>query len=116
VKTMFEGQVDSPKRINLFYDDVGRHYHVIVNIKSAMAKKYLRKACNKACRADATHRCDQTCSDCMARPPCAFSAVRIPCAECNRHFRSQTCFANHRAPRIRNPFVSARDAARPVEC
>jgi hypothetical protein len=35
---MFEEQVDSPKQINLVYDDVERHYHVIVNITGAMAK------------------------------------------------------------------------------
>ena len=29
---MFEGQVDSAKRINLIYKDVERHYHVIVNL------------------------------------------------------------------------------------
>jgi hypothetical protein len=37
---MFEEQVDSPTQINLVYDDVERHYHVIVNITGAMAKKY----------------------------------------------------------------------------
>ena len=35
---MFEGKVDSPKRINLLYDDVEQHYHVIVNITGAMTK------------------------------------------------------------------------------
>jgi len=55
---MFEGQVDSPKRINLLHDYVEQHYHVIVNITGAMAKKYVCKACNKSCRTDATHRCD----------------------------------------------------------
>ena len=80
---MFEGQVDSPKRITLLFDDVERHYHVIVNITGAMAMRFVCKSCNKSCTSDATHICDQTCSDCMARPPCAFSAVRIPCAECN---------------------------------
>jgi len=29
-------------------------------------------------------------------PPCAFTGVRLPCAECNKHFRSHTCFANHK--------------------
>ena len=111
---MFEGQLDSPKRINLLYDDVDPHSHVIVNITGAMAKKYVCNASSKSCASEATHRCDQTCSDCMARPPCAFYAVRIPCTQCNRHFRSQTCFAN-RVRRIRNLFVSARDVARPLE-
>ena len=34
---MFEGQVDASKRINLLYDHVERHYHVITNVKCAMA-------------------------------------------------------------------------------
>ena len=43
-----------------------------------------------------THVCDQTCSDCMMSPPCAFEDIRIPCEISNRHFRSQKCFDNHK--------------------
>jgi hypothetical protein len=93
---MFEGQVDSSKRINLLYDDVERHYHVITNLTGAMARRSVCKACNKACTSYVTHACDQKCSDCMTSPPCAFSDVRIPCDGCNRHFRSRTCYANHK--------------------
>jgi len=32
----------------------------------------------------------------MASPPRVFHDVRIPCSECNRHFRSQACLANHK--------------------
>jgi len=94
--TMFEGHVDSPKRTNLLYDDVERYYQVILNITCAMAKKYVCKARKNACKTDATNRCDQTTSDSMAMPKCTLSAVRIPCAECNRHFRNQTFFAKHK--------------------
>jgi len=41
----FEGQVDSPKQINLLYDDVERHYSVIVNLTRAIARRYVCKAC-----------------------------------------------------------------------
>jgi len=44
---MFDGQVQTEKRINVLYDDVARHYHVIINITVAMAKRYVCKACNK---------------------------------------------------------------------
>jgi len=67
---MFEGHVESDKRLNLLNDDVDRHYHVITNLTGAMAKKYVCKACNKSCRSDAAHNCDQTCSKCMTSPPC----------------------------------------------
>jgi len=59
-----------------------------------MAKRYVCRSCNKSCRSDITHVCDQTCSDCMTNPPCPFSDVRFICDVCNRHFRSRTCFAN----------------------
>jgi hypothetical protein len=28
-------------------------------------------------------------------PPCVQAGVRIPCMECNRHFRGRACFTNH---------------------
>ena len=59
-----------------------------------MAKKYVCKACNKACKSDITHACHQTCSDCMARTPCTFSDVRFPCNDCDLHFRIRSYFAN----------------------
>jgi hypothetical protein len=65
---MFEGLVDSPKRINLLYDDVTRHYHVINSLTGAMAKQYGCTACNKGCKRDVTHVCYQMCSDCRQSP------------------------------------------------
>jgi hypothetical protein len=61
-----------------------------------MAKRFVCKACGKRCSRDVMHTCDQTCSYCMASPPCVHAGVRIPCADYNRHFQSQTCFANHK--------------------
>ena len=59
---MFDGQVQTEKRINLNYDDEARHYHVIDNITGAMAKRYVCEACNKGC-SDVTHKCEKACSD-----------------------------------------------------
>jgi len=42
------------------------------------------------------HTCDQTCSDCMVSLPCVFAGIRKPCEDCNRYFRNQTCFDNHK--------------------
>ena len=93
---MFEGQVDSTKTLNILYDDIDRYYHVISNLTAAMARRCVCNRCHKSRKSDVTHACDQKFSDCMACPPCAFSNVRIPCLECNRHFRNHTCFANHK--------------------
>jgi len=55
---MFEGQVDSSKEINLLYDDVERHYHVIAKLAAATARKYVCKGCYKLCTSDVTYVCD----------------------------------------------------------
>jgi len=44
---MFEGQVDSSRRINLLYDDVEKHYNVIANLTAAMAKSTYVKGATK---------------------------------------------------------------------
>jgi hypothetical protein len=93
---MFEGQVETSDRINLLYDETTRHYHEIGNLTGAMAKKFVCKTCGKGCERGAMHTCDQTRSDYMASHPYVQAGVRIPCAECNRHFRGQSCFANYK--------------------
>jgi len=78
---------------------------MICNITAEMAKSYVSKVCNKGCYTDITHTCEQTCSDRMSVPPCAFCDVRIPCESCNRNFRSQTCFDNHKNNKLRGKTV-----------
>jgi hypothetical protein len=39
--TAFDGHVESEKRINLIYDDVLKHYHVIGNLTVAMTRSYV---------------------------------------------------------------------------
>jgi len=51
---MYEGQVDSSKRLNLLYDEVETHYHETPNHTGAMAKKYVCKAYHKSCGRDVT--------------------------------------------------------------
>jgi len=97
---MFDGQVDSEKRINLVYDDVQHHFHVINNATGALSRKYFCKGCNKGYGSGVTHRCQETCSDCMSVPPCSYDDVRIPCELCNRQFRSRTCFDKHKINKL----------------
>jgi hypothetical protein len=54
---VFDGQVEYEKRINLLYDDVSKHYHVIGNLTGAMAQRYVCRGCNKGCRRGVTHKC-----------------------------------------------------------
>jgi hypothetical protein len=57
---ILDGQVTSEKRINVLYDDVNHHYHVITNLTGAMAKLHVCKGCNKGCRSDVKHKCQET--------------------------------------------------------
>ena len=108
VDIIFEVQVDSLKHINLLYEDVERHYHLIANLRGAMVRRYVCKAFKKQDVGETL--C--TCSDCMPSPPCAFSTIRITCAECNKHFRTQALFANHKhSTPYKNPSVNAGDVA-----
>ena len=75
---MFDDQVESEKRINLLYDNVTRHFHVINIVTGALSRRYVCKGCNKWCESGVTHRCQETCSDCMSIPPCPYADVRIP--------------------------------------
>ena len=70
-----------------------------------MAKRHVCNGCNKGCRQDVTHRCKLVCSDCQSIPPCVTSHVRIPCAACNRTFRSQACFDRHKTNKMRGKSV-----------
>jgi hypothetical protein len=57
---MYEGRVESPTRINLLYDEVTRHHHVIGSLTGAMAKRFVCKGCGKGGNSYTEHRCDQT--------------------------------------------------------
>jgi len=97
---MFDGQVDSEKRINLVYDDSQRHFHVINNVTAALSQRYVCKGCNRGCRRGVTHRCRETCSDCLSVPPCPYDGDHILCESCNRQFGSRACFDRHRTMKI----------------
>jgi hypothetical protein len=48
-----------------------------------------------------TRRYDVTCNDCMWSPPCVPDAYRrIPCDDCDRHFRSRVNFNNHKLMKL----------------
>jgi hypothetical protein len=66
---MFDGHLESENRINLLYDKVLRHFHVIGNLTGGLSRKYVCKGCNRGCDSGVTHKCQETCSDCMSDPP-----------------------------------------------
>jgi len=96
----FDGQVESEKRINLVYDDVRRHFHVINSLTGVLTRQYVCRGCNKGCRCGLTHKCGETCSDCKSIPPCMYTEDRVPCESCNRNFRSRSCFEKHKTNKL----------------
>lgn len=95
---IFDGQIAKSQRINLLYDD--QHYHGITNLMTAMAKEYECPACNKGCTRGVQHKCDASCDACSAIPSCKQDNTRIPCDECNGHFRNSTRFENHKRLKV----------------
>jgi hypothetical protein len=81
---MFYGQVNASTRINLLCDDVNRHYHVITNLTGAMAQRYICNGCNNGCKQSVTHKCEDSCSDCMSVPPASPTLIDA------FHFRTAT--------------------------
>jgi len=93
---IFEGNVTSEKRVNLLYDDVTRHFHVIANLTGAIFKRYICEGCSKSCRSGVTNKSPEACTDCFSIPPCIRTDVRIPCGACNRTFRRRACSEKHK--------------------
>ena len=105
---IFDGEIKFEEMINFHYDDVNRHYHVITNLTGAIVKRYVCKGCNKGCRYDVMHKCQETCSDCMSICPCVYTYVRIPCGSCNITFRNQSCFHKHKTNKLKGKTVCER--------
>ena len=72
-----------------------------------MVKRCVFNGCNKGCSPGVTHKCQETCNDCLSIPPCIFTDIRIPCESCNRTFRNQSCFGKHLTNKLKGKTVCA---------
>jgi hypothetical protein len=108
--SVFDGQIESEKRINLHYDDVTHFYHVINTVTGELARRFVCKGCNKGCKSGEMHRCQETCSDYMLVSPCPYTDVRIPCDSYYTQFRSRACLNNHKTNKLgKRQFVKRRE-------
>jgi len=113
---IFEGQVDSPKRLYIQYDNVERNYHVIANLTAAMAVKCVCKRYHKSCKSDITHVCDQTCSDCMACPRASSLTFESPALNAIRTLElTRVSPTTIRALKRNVPCVKENDVARSMD-
>jgi len=77
---------------------------------------YVCSAYHKSCRRDITHVCDQTCSDCMASPPCTFSDVPSPARDVTDILEvGRVSLTTSREPQRKNPYANVKDVRR-VDC
>jgi len=113
---MYEGQVDSTKRLNILYEDGERHYHVIAKLTGAMARKYVCKVCNKACTIEVTRAFDQTCSDCMTATRAHSRSRENPVLNSTRTLEAtRVSLTTNRALNRNFPCANENDVARRVD-
>ncbi|XP_023017938.1 uncharacterized protein [Leptinotarsa decemlineata] len=90
---IFDGSNHSTKKLNLLYHK--RHYSVIKSLTAAFSCVYFCEDCHEPYDHKRNHRCGKTCFACQQSPPCKEN-IRIKCADCQRSFRGQNCFENHK--------------------
>jgi len=64
-KAIFSGNSISNKKLYLLY--AARHNNVFINLKAAMAKRYISTTCETFY--ESTHNCDKAWTLCTAKPP-----------------------------------------------
>ncbi|MCP3666018.1 MAG: hypothetical protein GY696_26565, partial [Gammaproteobacteria bacterium] len=87
------------KVLHLYLD--GGHYDVISFIQSFHNASYFCELCDKAYKRIEDHMCSDKCPECQRSPLCLFKQW-IYCHDCNRNFRSQSCYDNHRQQKTNN--------------
>jgi len=114
---MFEGQVESSKRLNLLYDNVDIHYYVITNVTGTMTKQYVCKACNKECRREFTHVCVQTCRDAWLDHSAhsKVSESKATSATSTLTFRSVSIITSNRVGQRKYPYAAVSEFAPRVQ-
>lgn len=81
-------------RINIFFDKKSNHYFLIRNIKSFFNFRSECKVCNTLYNHN--HICSLKCKYCDSVPPCLSVTSLIKCTDCNRNFRGDDCYKNHK--------------------
>lgn len=95
---IFNGNNNSDKNLNLIYDN--GHYNVITSLTSAFNCGYYCENCHVPYNSKNDHRCMVTCPLCQQSPPCLQKYTNVKCNECNRDFRDQNCYDQHKSKNI----------------
>ena len=83
------------KSIYLYYHN--NHFDVITSLPGFLNKSYFCNRCHKPYDVTSDHMCNGMCHLCRSFG-CEYEGNGITCNECNRLFKNQTCYANHKEP------------------
>ena len=91
--------------IYLYFHD--NHYDLITSMKAFLNRSYFCDKCQVGYNAKEKHTgCVDDCKLCMS-PGCPEGEIDtwVHCSECNRNFKNQRCFENHKSKMIQDKTV-----------
>ena len=86
---------DEKSSISLYYHN--KHFDVITTLSGFLNRSYFCHSCHKSYSNTADQVCPDMCGSCRGFG-CVFEGVGILCNECDRMFKSQSCYNNHKEP------------------
>ena len=86
---------DGKSSITLYYHN--KHFDVITTLPGFLNRAYFCHSCHKSYSNTADHVCPDMCGSCRGFG-CAFEGDGILCNECDRMFKSQSCYDHHKEP------------------
>ena len=86
---------DPEKSIYLYFH--ANHFNVITTLPGFLNRSYFCHRCHKAYSNTCDHLCDDMCRSCRSIE-CKLVGSGITCNECNRLFKNQACYDNHKQP------------------
>ena len=84
----------STKVIHIYWNG-DNHYDCVTSVKALLGCEYYCEYCDKGYNNRENHPCPDGCTACYSNIPC-ITEQKIKCGDCNRIFRSQICFDNHK--------------------
>ena len=86
---------DPEKSIYLYFH--ANHFDVITTLPGFLNRSYFCHRCHKAYSNTCDHLCDDMCRSCRSIE-CKLVDSGITCNECNRLFKNQACYDDHKQP------------------
>ena len=98
---IFEGKTESENVLNIFHyveedDDPVGHFAVLRKPNVLFNKQQWCNHCNRGFDNKKKHRCFLKCNCCFSLKKCPLTEWKF-CSDCSQNFRSEACFANHKA-------------------